>query len=118
MIKVKVRPSFEYNANDGFTTRGSHHIRFCGPHAVWRLTTNASIQTILDETEILLNEPLYFVFGQDETFSQSLSQVCKDFEDRTINFWRNFVNNLTLPLDFQEDITRAAITLALLQSDE
>ena len=59
-IRLSIRPTFQYNASEGYQTRGSHHLRYCGPHgATWRLTTNYSIQSIAEETSFLVNEPMY-----------------------------------------------------------
>ena len=118
MIRIRVKPSFEYNASDGYTTRGSHHLRFCGKETVWRLTTSFSVQAIIEESICLVHEPIYFVFGQDESFAGSLSHVCKEFEDKTVRYWKDKVNTLALPVDYQDILIRNIVTLSLLQSEE
>ncbi|KAF4656529.1 hypothetical protein FOL47_008886 [Perkinsus chesapeaki] len=118
MITVRVRPTFNYNSTDGYQTRGSHHIRFCGPTDTWRMTSNASIRTIIEEVPFLVHDPVYIVFGQDESFANSLTQVCKEFEDKTLKYWKQWCMNLVLPVDYQDILARSAITLSLLQSDE
>ncbi|TEB18320.1 hypothetical protein C9890_0407 [Perkinsus sp. BL_2016] len=118
LIRIRIKPSFEYNASDGYTTRGSHHLRFCGNETVWRLTTSYSVKAIIEESVCLVHDPVYFVFGQDESFTGSLSHVCKEFEDKTVRYWKNKVNTLALPVDYQDIIIRNIVTLSLLQSEE
>jgi GH15 family glucan-1,4-alpha-glucosidase len=115
---IRVRPSFDYNSAEGYQTRGSHHIRYCGTNGTWRLTTNAPIQLLMDESPFLIHETIYLVFGQDETVATDLSTLCKEYEDRTIRYWKQWCGNLCLPVDYQEMISRQAISLQLLQSDE
>jgi hypothetical protein len=116
---IRIRPSFDYNSSEGYVTRGSHHIRYCGSHSTWRLTTNAPIQLVLDETPFLVHETVYLGFGQDESVSSDLAGLAKDYEDKTLRFWKNWTSNtLCLPVDYQEVLLRSAITVQLLQSEE
>jgi len=115
---VRVRPSFEYNSAEGYQTRGAHHIRYCGPNGTLRLTTNAPIQLLMDESPFMVHDPVYLVFGQDESITTPLSQLCKEYEDRTIKYWKHWCMNLSLPVDYQEILVRSAITLQMMQSDE
>ena len=115
---VRVRPSFEYNSAEGYQTRGSHHIRYCGTNGTFRLTTNAPIQLLMDESPFLIGEPIYLVFGPDESGHPDLAQLCREYEDRTIRYWKNWCFGLALPADYQETIIRSAITVQLLQSEE
>lgn len=115
---VRIRPSFEYNSADGYQTRGSHHIRYCGPNGTLRLTTNAPIQLLMDESAFMVHDPIFLVFGQDESITSPLSQLCKEYEARTISFWKNWCMHLSVPVDYQEVLVRSAITLQMMQSDE
>ena len=115
---IRVRPSFEYNSAEGYQTRGSHHIRYCGTNGTLRLSTNAPIQLLMDESPFLVHDPVYLVFGQDESFTNDLSQTCREFEDRTIRYWKQWCLNVCLPVDYQEVLVRSALTLQLMQSDE
>ena len=115
---VRVRPSFEYNSAEGYQTRGSHHIRYCGTSGTLRLSTNAPIQLLMDESAFLVHEPIYLVFGPDESVTPDLAQLCREYEDRTIRHWKQWAACLSLPVDYQELLVRTAITVQLLQSEE
>ena len=118
---IRVRPSFDYNSAEGYQTRGSHHIRYCGTNGTWRLTTNAPIQNLMNESAFLVHESVYLVFGQDESVvapASDLATLFKEYEDRTIRFWKQWCCSLCLPVDYQETLQRQAISLNLLQSEE
>ncbi|CAJ1435436.1 unnamed protein product [Effrenium voratum] len=118
-ISIRIRPTFQYNSSDGYQTRGSQHVRFCGPKHTWRVTTNQPIRRVMEETPFLVaDEPVIIIFGSDESFTNSLSQVAIEFETKTINYWRQWCNTLTLPVEFQEVLMRAAMTLAMNQSED
>lgn len=115
---IRVRPSFEYNSAEGYQTRGSHHIRYCGTSGTVRLSTNAPIQLLMDESPFLIHETIYLVFGQDESFTHDIVHTCKEYEERTIRYWKQWSMTLSVPVDYQDILIRSAITLQLLQSEE
>ena len=83
------------------------------PEMVLRLTSDYSITAILEETPIVLREPVSVVLGPDETLQGSVGEVFRRFLDDTAAFWRAWVRNLGIPYEWQENIIRAAITLKL-----
>merc|ERR1719253_327630 len=119
-ITVRIRPTFSYNSSDGYQTRGSHHIRYCGPNQTLRLTTDCSVQSILHETQFLLAEPLHFFLGQDESFTSSVRSCADSFQKQTEAYWKDWCANLVLPRSpvYQPILIRSAIQIALLQSAE
>ncbi len=112
-IMVRLRPTFDYNKRQPNLTYGSNHIRYVGPDVTLRLTTDAPIDYILAETPFNLDEPVNMIFGPDETLSDGLADTARHFEEQTIDYWRNWSRRLHLPLDWQEAVIRAAITLKL-----
>ncbi len=112
-IKIIVRPRFNYGAIAPTTTHGSNHIRYIGPEFTLRLTTDAPIDYVLRETAFNLNEPINLVLGPDETLSEGAQETARSFEERTHDYWQNWTRRLALPLDWQEAVLRAAITLKL-----
>lgn len=118
-LAIRIRPTFQYNSTDGYQTRGSQHVRFCGPTHTWRVTTNTSVRHILEELPFLVPlEPVYVVFGADESFTNSLTHVAVDFELKTISHWKEWCDCLCLPVEFQEVLVRTAVTLAMMQSED
>ena len=112
-VIVRVRPRFEWGRTVPHVTRGSHHLRYVGPDMVLRLTTDAPLAYVLAETSFVLDAPMDFLLGPDETLDAGVRQVADDLHSRTARYWRNWSRALTLPLEWQDAVVRAAITLKL-----
>lgn len=112
-IRVRLRPRFKYGEVTPAITSGSNHIRFIGPDMTIRLTTDAPIDYVLQETVFTLGDPLHFVLGPDETLSDSPAEIARNFEEHTTLYWRNWAHRLALQPEWQDAVIRAAITLKL-----
>lgn len=112
-ITIRLRPRFLWGSAAPRTTVGSNHIRYLGPDEALRLTTNAPLTYVRNETEFVLDRAVDFVLGPDETLSQSVADTARTFEERTIDYWRRWSQRLALPLEWQDAVIRAAITLKL-----
>ena len=97
---------------------GSNHIRYWGGTAQIRLTTDAPLSYIEREASFVLTRPVHLVFGADEPFPASLDTTCREFRDRTRDYWREWVRRLNLSYDWQEAMIRAAISLKLSNFEE
>jgi len=117
-ICVRVRPTFDYGRSSCITTCGSHHIRYVSPDWILRLTTDASITTILQELPFFLEDRLTFIFGPDETITESIGELARRFLDETLTFWQDWVRDLGIPFEWQDEVIRAAITLKLNAFDD
>lgn len=117
-IRVLLRPTGSYGAAKPEITHGSNHIRYAGPQHVLRLTTDAPLAYLLDEQAFVLEEPITLILGPDETFAQPIAETGHQFLEKTIDYWRNWVRQLALPLEWQEAVVRAAITLKLCSFEE
>jgi GH15 family glucan-1,4-alpha-glucosidase len=117
-ITIRMRPTSEYGKLLPQHSLGSNHIRYYGDGAVIRLTTDAPLSLIEGEAPFVLTRPLHLVFGPDEPFAGDLAATCRDFADRTHEYWMEWVRRLSISVDWQEAIIRAAITLKLSNFDE
>ncbi len=117
-ICIRMRPTFDYGREPCSTTCGSHHIRYVSPDWVLRLTTDASITTILQEIPFFLEERLTLIFGPDETIPETIGEVSRRFLDETLAYWQEWVRDLGIPFEWQDVVIRAAITLKLNAFDD
>ena len=117
-IRIRLRPRFDYGARAPEVTHGSNHIRYAHPGQVLRLSTNAPITYVLDETPFLLEEPVSLILGPDETLVGGIEETAREFEEKTATYWRRWTRRLALPFEWQEAVTRAAITLKLCAFEE
>ena len=117
-ICIKLRPRFDYGATRPELTRGTNHVRYVGPRFTLRLTTNAPLTYLARETPFLIEEPLSLILGPDETLAGGVEETARDFQERTVLGWRHWVRHLALPMQWQEAVIRAAITLKLCAYEE
>ena len=110
-IRVRLRPAADWGAHRAPVTYGSNHIRYITPKVVLRLTTDASITAVLQETPFFLEQEITLVLGPDETVPDAVRDLGRRFEDETREYWRNWVRNLAIPFEWQEAVIRAAISL-------
>ncbi len=117
-IRVRLRPSAGWGARRAETTNGSNHIRYLCTDVTFRLTTDCPVSHILNERVFRLERPHAFFFGPDEGYDQDVGPGVAAALDRTVAYWQNWVRTLYLPLDWQEAVIRAAITLKLCAYEE
>ncbi|MEN6507570.1 MAG: glycoside hydrolase family 15 protein [Smithella sp.] len=112
-ICVRVRPLCEYGSQDCTMTHGSHHIRYVAPSWILRLTTDISVTAVLQELPFFLETAATLILGPDETITDAIDDLSRRFLNETINSWRDWVRDLSIPFEWQEEVIRAAITLKL-----
>ena len=117
-ITIRLRPSFDYGSKSPERTRGSNHIRYVVPDLTLRLTTNAPVTYILEEVTFVLEKPLILILGPDESLSGPVTEIAREFFERTDSYWRDWARFLSLPFEWQEEVIRAAITLKLSSFEE
>ena len=117
-ITIRMRPTVNYGEAPAQRSFGSNHIRFWGGDATVRLTTDAPISYIERETPLVLTRPIHIVLGSDEPFPSDLDSTCRDFAQRTKDYWLEWVRRISTGYDWQEAVIRAAITLKLCNFEE
>jgi GH15 family glucan-1,4-alpha-glucosidase len=112
-IRVRVRPRMDCGRLYATPMAGSNHIRYVTEAGAFRLTTDAPISYVVDESAFVLARPLTFILHDDESFTDSIPRIAREFEDQTRDYWMDWVRSLNLPFEWQEAVIRAAITLQL-----
>jgi GH15 family glucan-1,4-alpha-glucosidase len=117
-IRVRLRPSADWGARRADFTSGSNHIRYQCTDITLRLTTDCPVSHVLEERVFRLERPLAFFLGPDEGYDQEVGPGLSATLDRTVAYWQDWVRTLYIPLDYQEAVIRAAITLKLCAYEE
>ena len=112
-IRVQLKPRFDWGRAEPTITSGSNHIRFVGDEQTLRLQTDASVSHVLHQQPFLLTRELNFLLGPDETLEGGIGDTARHFEQETVAYWRAWTQRLALPLEWQDAVIRAAITLKL-----
>jgi len=117
-ITIRVRPTHNYGQPFRQHSVGSNHIRYINADTVIRLTSDAPLSLIEQEAPFVLTRPIHLVIGPDEPFTGEITTTCREFADRTRDYWMDWVRSLSISYDWQEAIIRAAITLKLSTFEE
>jgi GH15 family glucan-1,4-alpha-glucosidase len=117
-ITIRFRPAHRYGVPVTSHSAGSNHIRYWRDDVPVRLTTDAPLSHIENEASFVLTRPVHMVFGVDEPFEGTLASTCREFSDRTRDYWMEWVRRLAFSIDWQDEIIRAAITLKLCSFEE
>ena len=117
-IRIKLRPTVDYGAAPAGRTVGSNHIRYVGGETTLRVTTDAPISHILEERTFRLEDEVAMFLGPDEGFDADIASTTRRMLRETTDYWRGWVRTLSVPLEWQEAVIRAAITLKLCAYEE
>ncbi len=117
-IRVHVRPLADWGARAPETTWGSNHLRWLLPGFTLRLTTDVPVRFVRDGLPFVLAHPMELVLGVDETLDRPLADYAQEAQQRTEDYWREWVRYLSIPLEWQDAVIRSAITLKLCQYED
>jgi GH15 family glucan-1,4-alpha-glucosidase len=117
-VRIVVRPRGEWGSVTPSLTRGSNHLRYVLPAITLRLNTSAPPTYVAAGTWFSLHSPVSLLIGPDETLSGGTEETARDFEEMTSLYWRQWTRRLALPLEWQDAVIRAAITLKMCQFEE
>src|SRR5437764_5895628 len=120
LLRITIRFRQTHECGHQFTHHsvGSNHVRYIHEGSVIRLTTDATLYYSESESPFVVTRPLHLVFGVDERFQDDLETSCREFCDRTIDYWMDWSRGLSISYDWQDEIIRAAITLKLSSFEE
>jgi GH15 family glucan-1,4-alpha-glucosidase len=113
IVTIRFRPSSAYGAEEPSCLAGSHHLSFASGVSRYRLTTDASLQKLDGSGHVVIDRPLAFVIGPDEPVDEAPLALTRRFLEATRTWWEEWVRGLSVPVDWQEEVIRAAITLKL-----
>src|SRR3546814_18655626 len=72
----------------------------------------------LAEAPFVLEHPLSRVLGPDESLTEPVDEIPREFFRKTDTYWRDWTRYLALPFEWQEAVIRASITLKLCNFEE
>ncbi|MEM8853288.1 MAG: glycoside hydrolase family 15 protein [Pseudomonadota bacterium] len=117
-VRIVLRPRFNWGKERPQITSGSNHVRYVSDAQTIRLTTDAPVTYIRDETFFVLERQYNFFLGPDESLTDRPGTLGREFEEETEYYWKRWSLRLGLPLEWQDAVIRAAITLKLCTFEE
>jgi len=113
VIRARLRPLYNYGERAAVRYIGSNHLRFEAQTMTWRVSTDMSLNALLEERALVLREPICFIMGSDETVAENIGTLARRMLDETRRYWRDWTRELAIPFEWQAAVIRAAITLKL-----
>lgn len=117
-VVVKCHPMGDYGNVKPEHSMGSNHIRFLGLESNVRLTTNISLNYILDEQSFVLNETKYMVLSWGPPLEAALEETVELFLSKTKNYWRGWVKKASIVNFYQRQAIRSALILKIHQYED
>jgi GH15 family glucan-1,4-alpha-glucosidase len=117
-VRIALTPQTDWGARRIPSVRGVNHIRFTDGELAFRVTTDAPVSYIMSGTSFLLEQDVSFVLGADESLTDTVDVITRDWEERTRKYWTKWSRSLAVPFEWQEATIRAAITLKLCVFEE
>ncbi|MFI5305105.1 MAG: glycoside hydrolase family 15 protein [Nitrospiria bacterium] len=112
-IRVMLKPKFEYgkiNPKISYISNGIVCKAF-GRRLFFQ--SNIPCAYFLDAQPFELAQNQYYVLSHGEPFNQPLKFGCEDLLDRTTSYWRTWVKQCNIPLEYQDVVIRSALVLKL-----
>jgi GH15 family glucan-1,4-alpha-glucosidase len=117
-VTIRLRPTHDYGVPIDTRRQGSSHISYHAKDYWIRLTTDAPLSYIEEETSFVLTRPICMVLGPDEPLQGDIFTFCREAMERSRDYWMEWVRRLSLSYDWQDAIIRAAIALKLSNFEE
>jgi len=117
-VRIRLRPRFGLGRFAPSISFGSNHVRYYSGTMALRLTTDVPIAYVTGETHFVLERPANLLFGADESLQTGIEETARLFQERTLDYWRNWARSLSIPFEWQDAVIRAAITLKLCNFEE
>ena len=117
-IRIRLAPTADWGGRPAERTSGSNHIRFLCSDLTMRMTTNCPVSHVLTGRTFRLEQDLAMFLGPDEGLDADVLTTCERMLRETATGWREWVRTLSVPLEWQTAVIRAAIALKLCAYEE
>lgn len=117
-VKVTCRPVGDNGRRYLQPLLGSNHLEYSGLEQPMRLTTNYSLNYILNGQYQVLNETKYLVMTYGLPMEAPLEITCEDFLKRTISYWREWVKTTGISNMYQQQVIRSSLALKIHQYED
>jgi GH15 family glucan-1,4-alpha-glucosidase len=117
-IRVCCDPRGDYGKNVPEIVTGSNHIGYLGLGKQVRVTTDISLNYILQGQAFVLDQTRYIVLTYGEPLEAPLRETAEEFVQQTIRYWQNWIKGCYIPNIYQDQIIRSALILKLHQYED
>ncbi|RZK49966.1 MAG: glycoside hydrolase family 15 protein [Pedobacter sp.] len=118
-IKVSCKPVSDYGAKEMVAKVNNNELHFLGdtPSEMF-LSTNVSLNYILEEQYFVLNETKYLILSYGSKFEGALESCVESYLRETITYWRTWIKHSSIANFFQPFVIRSALVLKIHQYED
>jgi len=113
VLRVVCKPVSGWDKKEPKKIRGNSHLRWVIREDDLRLLTNMPLTYLEDQRPFVLEEPLYFGLSFGLGIEDDIAQVSRQFLEQTVDYWRTWVKHCSIPVLYQKETIRSALTLKL-----
>ncbi len=117
-VRVTCQPVTDYGERELKAAPASNHIDYFGMDNVLRLTTNFSINHILNNDYSVLKETKYLVMTYGSPLEAPLAFTAEEFLHKTRVYWRQWIKNTSIGNLYQDQVIRSALVLKIHQYED
>lgn len=117
-VVVRCEPRGNYGELKAAVSLASNHLRYQGLDDAVRLNTNIPLTYVAQGIPFLLTETKYLVLTYGEPFEAPLEDTCEAYLQKTVDYWRTWVQRCTIPDIYQKEVIRSALVLKLHQYED
>jgi hypothetical protein len=78
---------------------GSNHLSFVCNELAIRVTTDAPVAYLTEEVLFPLQAPIHLILGPDETTTEAIDVVVREYFDQTEAYWVEWCRFLSVPFE-------------------
>jgi GH15 family glucan-1,4-alpha-glucosidase len=117
-IVIKCEPVYSYGKEKMQATLGSNHIDYHSETESMQLSTNVSLNYILDQSYFVLNEPKYLILTFGHQFEEPVISTAELFLRETMAYWRLWIKHSSIAGFYQPFVIRSALVLKIHQYED
>lgn len=117
-VRVKCEPKGDYGRINPTPQLGSNHIEFIGLPNNLRLTSDISLNYILNASPFVLTQDKHLALTWGVPLEAPLKDTCEEFLHNTEKYWYSWVLRSSVGRFYQEQVIRSALALKLHQYDD
>ncbi|WP_131536824.1 glycoside hydrolase family 15 protein [Pedobacter nototheniae] len=117
-ITIKCDPVCDYGKGKMKVSQGSNHIDYIGCDENIRLSTNVSLNYILDEKAFVLNDTKYLILTYGYNLEAPIVSTAENFLRETVAYWRLWIKHSSIAGFYQPFVIRSALVLKIHQYED
>jgi GH15 family glucan-1,4-alpha-glucosidase len=112
-VTIKCRPVDGWKKTPVKPVLGEKELKYELSQGHLYLATNMSFTLLSEESAFTLTEPLYFALSYGSPIEGNLTSITHHYLTETLDYWRNWVMECSIPTLYQKETIRSALALKL-----